>query len=124
MKLIIIIIIFTIFLTGLTINQDTKLKGRYFVAFKNKNFQKDGYIDFDNNIFTMKPTNLLPYSGTVNYYRTITMLKNDFDKDIIIDFRTDELQNDTIKFQVHSKKASVTNYLDTSINQGKLIKIK
>ena len=50
--------------------------------------------------------------------------QNDFDKDIIIDFRTDELQNDTIKFQVHSKKASVTNYLDTSINQGKLIKIK
>ena len=119
-----LIIIFTFFLVGLTINQDTKLKGRYFVAFKNKNFQKDGYIDFDNKTFTMKPTNLLPYSGTVNYYRTITMLKSDSDKDIIIDFRTDELQNDTIKFQVHCKKAGVINYLDITINQGKLIKIK
>ena len=72
-------------------------------------------------IRTMKYSNLLPYSETVNYYRTLTSLKSDFNPDIIIDFRTNEIGNDTIKFQVHNRKAGPINYLDVLVKRGIII---
>ena len=106
---------------GLIITQESKLSGRYFVDFKNDNFQKDGYIDFDKDTFTMKHSNLLPHSGTINYGRTLTSFE-DINSDIIIDFRTEDIGKDTINFQVHNKKVGPINYLDISVNSGRFIK--
>lgn len=114
-------IIFTTFLIGLTITQESKLSGRYFVDFKNENFQKDGYINFDKNTFTLKQSNLLTHSGTINYGKTLTSFEY-INSDIIIDFRTEDIGKDTINFQVHNKKAGYMNYLDISVNSGKFIK--
>ena len=71
----------------------------------------------------MKYSNLLPYSGTVNCSRTLTSLISDFIPAVIIDFRTNEIGNDTIKFQVHNRKATPINYLDVSVNSGSFIKL-
>ena len=118
------LLIFLIFAVSLTFTQETKLSGKYYVDFKNENSQMDGYIDFNNDTFSMKHSNLQPYSGSIKYYRTLTSLESGFDPDIIIDFRTDEIGKDTISFQVHSRKSGVMNYLDISINSGKFIKMK
>ena len=118
------IIIFITFLIRLIFTQEDKLSERYFIDFKNDNFQKEDYIDFHKNTFTMKHSNLLPYSGTVNCNRTLTSLISDFIPAVIIDFRTNEIENDIIKFQMYSRKAGIINYLDVSVNRGKFIKIK
>ena len=118
------LLIFLIFAISLTFTQETKLSGRYYVDFKHNNFQKDGYIDFNKDSFSLKHSNLLPYSGTVKYYTSLTSLESEFDPNIIIDFRTSEIGNDTISFQVHSRNSGVMNYLDVSVNSGKFIKVK
>lgn len=112
-----------IFSLGFVFPQETKLSGRYFVDFKNDNFQTDGYIDFYGESFTMKHYNLLPYSGTINYYKTLTSLQSSSSSDIVIDFQTNEIGKDSIKFQVHSKKSAM-NYLDISVNSGTFIKVR
>lgn len=116
--------ILIVILLGLSFPQTTKLNGKYYVVFQNENFQKNDYIDFNQTTFTMKRSDLLPYSGNVNYGKTLTSIESKLYPNIIIDFRTDEVGKDTIHFQVHSKNSEAMNYLDVSINSGKFIKVK
>ncbi len=119
------LILFTSILFGIICVQDSKLNGRYIVKFKNETaFQQNGYVDFKNEIFTMKYNNLLPHNGKIKYYKTLTSIEEDNNSNIIIDFRTDEIGKDTINFQVHSRNCGIGNYLDVSINSGKFIRIK
>ena len=118
------LLLFLMFASSLNFTQETKLSGRYFVDFKNKNLQKDGFIDFNKDSFSLKHSNLLPYSGTIKYNRTLTSLESEFDPNIIIDFKTSEIGKDTISFQVHNRKSGVMNYLDVSVNSGKFIKAR
>lgn len=103
--------------------QEAKLNGKYYVDFENDFFQKDGYIDFEESKFTMKHSNLLPYHGTIKYGRTLTYLETGFNPDMIIDFQTNKIGKDTIRFQVRDK-SSGGSYLHFSVNSGKFIKVK
>jgi len=118
-----LIIIFTTLLMSITITQESELSGRYFIDFKDDSFQKDCYINFDKKNFTLKQTNSLTHTGTINYGKTLTSFEY-INSDIIIDFRTEDIGKDTINFQVHNKKSGPINYLDISVNSGKFIKNK
>ena len=103
--------------------EDNKLKGKYYVDFEGKLYQ-NGYIDFKDSIFSMKHFNLLPYTGKIQYSRNDAYLYINSSKDVFFTIRNENLNKDTIKFGVHSKSATPSNYMDISIGGGKFIKLK
>ena len=102
-------------------NQSQKLKGSYYADFNN--FYQNGYIDFKEDTFTLKHFNLLPYTGTIEYNKHTTYLYGNFDSDIILSIKPEELGKDTIKFKIHNKRAT-SSYLHIYVNEGKFIKYK
>lgn len=105
-------------------DKSIKLNGTYKVEFNNNSNQKDGYMTFNDSVFTMRNNHFLPYNGKVEYYKTLTSISSEHESNIIIDFRTNEIGKDTINFQVHDKDIVKMSYLDISVNSGKMIKIK
>ncbi|WP_284652354.1 hypothetical protein [Flavobacterium terrisoli] len=104
--------------------QEVKLEGTYKIEFTQKSYQKDCNITFNGNAFTMRDSRFLPYTGTISYSERLTSISSEFNSDIIIDFKTNEIGKDTIYFLVHDKKATPMNYLDISVNSGRMIKVK
>ncbi|WP_264565774.1 hypothetical protein [Flavobacterium sp. N3904] len=110
---------FLFFLSVLN-TQSLTLSGRYYVDFETGMY-KDGYIDFKDNKFTLKHFNLLPYTDKIEYTPNTVYLK--INSDVFFSIRNEEVKKDTIKFYIHSKIATPTNYMDVAIGSGKFIKV-
>lgn len=105
--------------------QETSLNGSYKLEYKNPTYFQNGIIFFEDSVYSMDLSRNLKLKGTINYGKNLTYLEggNVF-SNIVLSFSTKDIEKDTINFQVHDKKGGVMNYLDVSINSGKLIKIK
>jgi len=106
-------------------NQERKsLKGLYKLEYKNTFTYRlhNGYITFDDSIYVMETPKNFKVNGTVKYYKTLTLLEGNIYPNLLIDFKTEDIEKDTITFQVHDRHSG-GNYLDFSVNSGKFIKI-
>lgn len=113
-----LILSFFIF-TGIKENQQPKLNGHYYVDL-GKNSYQNGYIDFNEDTFTMKPFQILPYTGKVEYYKRKVYLQSSLD--ILYSIKYEDINKDTIPFNIHIKNS--TSYLHITTGQGKFIKTK
>ncbi len=104
--------------------QKASLSGSYKFEFKNSSYLQNGTIVFNDSVYSMELTKSLKSVGNINYGKNLTSIDGFLYPNIVIDFSTKDIEKDTIDFQVHNKKGGVMNYLDVSINSGKLIKIK
>lgn len=97
-----------------------KLNGRYnyLIEDENQYIQKDK-ITFKDSVFVFD-NKFLP-KGKVSYGNAI-VLDNFINIDLVITIPKDQIQKDTIEFDMHDKND--VNYLDVSTGKGKLIKIK
>jgi hypothetical protein len=106
--------------------QTYKLKGLYSYSIKNYSDLETGTITFNDSIYILNTRELLSrnkYIGKVKYGNCI-LLENFTNPDLIISIRLDEIQKDTISFSVHNRKSAYANYLDISVSNGKMIKLK
>lgn len=111
-------------LFSININQNTdKLNGRYNYLIKDDNsyIQKDK-ITFKDSVFAFD-NKFLP-KGRISYGRNVILLENFINTDLIISISKDQIEKDTIEFNMHDKKSPVANYLDVASGKGRLIKIK
>jgi hypothetical protein len=105
--------------------EKSSLKGSYKLEYKNATYFKNGIIVFNDSIYSMDLSEDLNSNGTINYGKNQIYLEGgNVYPNIILSFSTKEIVKDTIIFQVHNKKSYVMNYLDVSVNSGKLIKIR
>ena len=104
--------------------EDYRLRGKYKIQFEETETQKDGLINFKGDSFVMKIPKQKKCDGIISYGSTLSSFNYCTDEDIVIDFKSADLANDTINFQVHDRKVRVASYLHVSVNSGKLIKIK
>jgi len=108
-------------LISINFNQKTdKLNGRYnyLIEDENQYIQKDK-ITFKDSVFVFD--NKYMPKGKVSYGNAI-LLENFINTDLIITISKDQIQKDTIEFDMHDKNDA--NYLDATTGKGKLIRIK
>jgi hypothetical protein len=105
--------------------QKKTLKGVYKLEFKDTSLMQNRTIVFNDSVYSMEITKNLNSKGIIKYGKNLTFLKEgNFYPNIILSFSTKEIEKDTIDFQVHKKNSKTMNYLDVSVNTGKLIKIR
>ena len=112
-----------IILLSFNFSQKTdKLNGRYSYLIEDDNqyIQKDK-ITFKDSIFVFD--NKYMPKGKVSYGNTI-LLENFINTDLVITIPKNQIQKDTIEFNMHYKNSSYMNYLDVVAGKGRLIKIK
>ncbi|MFC0779458.1 hypothetical protein [Flavobacterium sp. HJSW_4] len=108
-------------LISINFNQKTdKLNGRYnyLIEDENQYIQKDK-ITFKDSIFVFD--NKYMPKGKVSYGNAI-LLENFINTDLIITISKDQIQKDTIEFDMHDKNDA--NYLNATTGKGILIRIK
>ena len=107
----------------ISVQQKKSLKGIYKLEYENTSLHQTRTIVFDDSIYVIKTGVNLNQRGKINYGKTLTTMEGIFYPNIVINFDTKDIDKDTIIFQVHNKKGGVMNYLDASVNSGKLIKV-
>lgn len=101
------------------------MNGSYKLEYKNTAFFQNGKIVFNDSVYSTDLNKNFKSKGTVNYGKNLIYLEGgNLYPNIILSFSTKDIEKDIINFQVHDKKGGVINYLDVSVNSGKLIKIR
>ena len=105
--------------------QKTSLNGSYKLEYKSTThfrFQ-NGIIVFEDSIYSMDLSKSLKSKGIVTYGKHLTFIDGgNVNPNLVLSLSTTDIEKDTISFQVHNKNGSIKNYLDISVNSGKLIK--
>lgn len=114
---------FTLLITLISINfnqKADKLNGRYnyLIEDENQYIQKDK-ITFKDSVFIFD--NKFMPKGKISYGNTI-VLDNFINTDLVITISKDQIQKDTIEFDMHDRND--TDYLNIVTGKGRLIKIK
>ena len=108
--------------TALLQQNDVKLKGKYKLEYNNHNIPSY-VVTFSDSIYFKKSSRLISTTkGKIEYYKNIVTM-SDENSNLRIDFFKEDIEKDTIRFGTKDLNGKV-NYLDISINSGKLIKIK
>ena len=99
--------------------QETKLEGRYRIAFDEKYQSQTYQITFHpDGTYTKRWPDAVTSKGAVKYEKFTAVLRKDMDEDPVeIDLR--EVGKDTIRFSTRSKKDQ-----SKVMNRGMLIRIK
>lgn len=108
-------------------NQQTyKLKGQYNYSFKYNTILETDRITFNDSVYSLNSRRLPNWNKCIGkvHYGNCILLENLTNSDLIISIRKDEIQKDTIYFTVHNRKSPYMNYLDVSVSDGKMIKLK
>jgi hypothetical protein len=111
-------------LLSLTLSQKTdKITGRYdYLIAEGDLYVKRDQITFKDSVFVFD--NKYMPEGKVSYGENIILLDHFINTDLIISISKDQIQNDTIEFNMHDKRSPVVNYLDVSTGKGMLIRTK
>lgn len=113
-----ILFLFSILFQGST----SKLEGKYKLEYNNRNLPSY-IVTFNDSMYFKKSTKSISTTkGKIEYYKRIVTM-SDENSNLIIDFFKDDIKKDTIPFGTKDLNGK-GNYLDISINSGKLIKIK
>jgi hypothetical protein len=101
------------------------LKGNYKIGYEKPYDFEDGRIFFDDTTFVKTTKEGAKIYGKVEYSEYYVFLKSK-NSTQLIDFLKSDIEKDTIEFgtkETDPKKSLTMNYLDVSINRGKLIKL-
>ena len=118
-------ILITSLLLSLIFQKEYRLKGNYKIEYENPYDFEDGRIFFDDTTFVKTTKEGAKIYGKVEYSKYYVYLKSK-NSTQLIDFLKSDIEKDTIEFgtkETNPKKSLTMNYLDVSINRGKLIKL-
>lgn len=113
-----ILIFITVIAAMLTSQEAPRLKGNYKLVYDDRYQLQTSQISFNDSTFTKKMPDGLTSKGKVTYakYKVTLKMKNNDDP---IEFNTEDLAKDTLKFSTKSKVD-----LSRTVNRGKMIRIK
>ena len=114
---------YILFLISILFQESTsKLDGKYKLEYNNQNLPSY-IVTFKDSIYFKKSSSFINTTkGKIKYYKSIVSM-SDENSNLRIDFFKDDIKKDTIPFGTKDLIGK-GNYLDISINSGKLIKIK
>ena len=118
-------ILITSLLLSLIFQKEYRLKGNYKIEYEKPYDFEDGRIFFDDTTFVKTTKKGAKIYGKVEYSKYYVYLKSK-NSTQLIDFLKSDIEKDTIEFgtkETNPKKSLTMNYLDVSINRGKLIKL-
>jgi len=118
-------ILITSLLLSLIFQKEYRLKGNYKIGYEKPYDFEDGRIFFDDTTFVKTTKEGAKIYGKVEYSEYYVFLKSK-NSTQLIDFLKSDIEKDTIEFgtkETDPKKSLTMNYLDVSINRGKLIKL-
>lgn len=118
-------ILITSLLLSLIFQKEYRLKGNYKIEYEKPYDFEDGRIFFDDTTFVKTTKEGAKIYGKVEYSEYYVFLKSK-NSTQLIDFLKSDIEKDTIEFgtkETDPKKSLTMNYLDVSINRGKLIKL-
>ena len=118
-------ILITSLLLSLIFQKEYRLKGNYKIEYEKPYDFEDGRIFFDDTTFVKTTKEGAKIYGKVEYSKYYVYLKSK-NSTQLIDFLKSDIEKDTIEFgtkETNPKKSLTMNYLDVSINRGKLIKL-
>lgn len=115
---------FPLLLFFISSQKKSSLTGSYKLEYKNSSYLQNGTIIFNDSLYSTDLNKNFLSKGIINYGKNLIYLEggNEY-PNIILSFSTKDIVKDTINFQVHNKNGVIKNYLDVSVNSGKLIKI-
>lgn len=118
-----ITLIIPLFFINFNNQENYKLKDRYnYLIEDNNSYILKDKITFKDSVFVFD--NKYMPKGKISYGKSLILLENFINTDLILSIQKDQVLKDTIEFYMHDKNSSSANYLDEVTGKGKLIKIQ
>lgn len=120
------LIIFSLAFLGLGTEQEKDvLKGKYRIEFNNGFQSLNSTIVVNDSLYSRTFPNGMHSKGTVKYWKYFVILK-DHNSSQIMEFRRDEVKNDTISLglkETDPRKSNTVSYLEVNIALGRLVRM-